>query len=252
MTESENIDPRDQWFALADEEAEALGIGRRKVREAVEAELIDRAAKKIADKLTKRSASFSRDRHQEPAEFLERLYVIAASEADDLIDLGEDEETVRKLIRRRGLRLVPNESSEDPDEEKGASKVCGIPCQLDGESRDVVLGVLTQIEFETTRTALLNTVESQLSWRESKVAEYPEDERNRISVKSLSLLSRFVRTLKPTDARLGQWEHLRIDDVIYLGEDASKELSRYGGAASVAFFQPMDPTPRYSILPHAS
>ena len=51
MTESEN-DPRDQWLALADAKAEALGISTTEVREAVKRELILRAATEVANEVT--------------------------------------------------------------------------------------------------------------------------------------------------------------------------------------------------------
>ena len=46
-------DARDQWSALADEKAEALGIPSHEVREAVQRELVSRVASEIAEELLK-------------------------------------------------------------------------------------------------------------------------------------------------------------------------------------------------------
>ncbi len=79
-----------------------------------------------------------------------------------------------------------------------------------------------------TRSALLNTIESQGSWRETKASEYPDDRRNLMAAEALGALSQFVESLDESDPRLRRLEPLRSDDIVFLGAIASQKLSGYG------------------------
>ena len=81
------------------------------------------------------------------------------------------------------------------------------------------------------RTALLNTIESQSSWREMKAIEYPHDPRNEMAAEALGSLAGFVESLDESDPLLRKLEPLHGDDVIFLGAIASQKLSGYGFGA---------------------
>ena len=79
-----------------------------------------------------------------------------------------------------------------------------------------------------TRTALLNAIESQSTWREEKAIEYPDDPRNKMAADALGSLAEFVESLDECDPLLLRLEPLRSDDVLFLGVLASQKLSHYG------------------------
>lgn len=86
---------------------------------------------------------------------------------------------------------------------------------------------------------LIDHLRAQADWREKKAAEYPEDERNARSAAALASLADYVEagadgaeswTLTILEEQADIWGGAGVAD---FGEQASREISRYGFGYSV-------------------